>query len=85
MSSQTSPSSSELETASPLCVVSTEGVEFSFRWDEFAIGANVFIPCLGTKDVIRQVRRSANNYGVTVRHKVGIRNGKWGVGFWRVL
>lgn len=85
MNSPTSPSSNAPDAVSPLCVVTTEGVEFTFRWDEFAIGANVFIPCLGTKDVVRQVRRSAIAYGATVRHKVGIRNGKWGVGIWRVL
>lgn len=87
MTNPTCPSSNAPppEYKPPLCVVNTEGVEFTFRWDKFPVGGNVFIPCLGTRDVVAQVKASAVEHGVQIRYRVGIRNEKWGVGIWRIV
>lgn len=68
-----------------LCVVDVEGVEFTFRWDRFRPGASVFIPCVGTADVVKQVRASADQYGLAVHVAAGVRDGRLGVGVWRVV
>lgn len=67
-----------------VCRFTTEGVEYILDWDTFPIHGFVFIRCVETDFVQKTVRNHANRYGVKVMLKVGIRNGYWGVGVWRV-
>lgn len=63
--------------------VLVEGVEFTFLWDKFAIGDGVFIPCIDTVPVLREIRNSARRNKIRVRTRVGEFDGKWGVAVWK--
>ena len=68
-----------------LCVVYVEGVEVTFRWNRFRPGSSVFIPCIDTASVVKQVKASAKHCPFKVHVAVGVRDGRYGVGIWRVV
>lgn len=65
------------------CVVDTEGVQYVLDWSTFPINGFVFVRCVETEKVVKTLRSSAANRGISLAIRVGIRNGYWGVGVWR--
>lgn len=65
------------------CLIDTEGVTYVIDWETFPINGFVFIKCVGTDKVVKTLRSSAANRGISLAMRVGIRNGYWGVGVWR--
>lgn len=78
-------SSRRHSTAPDLTKISTDGLQYVINWDTFSVGSNVFIPCIETAKVIKELRHQAALRTIRVRCKVGIRNNRWGVGVWRTV
>jgi hypothetical protein len=76
--------SRRLKLKPEICVIPTEGLEYFIDWDKFPVLGFVFIRCVGTEDVLTLLRRSAERNGIKISISVGIRNGYWGVGVWRL-
>lgn len=56
-----------------------------FPWSKLEAGQAVFIPCLDTDRVIDEGIRSARKAGLHVSAVPGVRDGKFGVLFTRLL
>jgi hypothetical protein len=65
-------------------VIDTEGVQYVINWDTFPVMGFVFIRCLQTEHVLKKLRSFTQTRGIQISTRVGIRNGYWGVGVWRV-
>jgi hypothetical protein len=63
--------------------ISTEGVDYVLDWNKFPINGFVFIRCIETERVMKELRWHAERLGVKITLRVGERNGFWGVGVWR--
>lgn len=62
-----------------------DGLPIRVLWDQFVVGASVFIPAVNTTKLMRQMRAVAKNYNMTLQAAERIEGGKLGVRFWRVL
>jgi hypothetical protein len=62
-----------------------DGVRIVIPWDRFGVGASVFIPCVNTLELVRQVHEVTSAKGWTMHYRPGIEVGKWGVRIWRQL
>lgn len=65
--------------------VDPDGVPIVIRWDQWVVGASVFIPAINIPRLMRQMRKIAQNYNVTFKAAERIENGKLGVRFWRMV
>jgi hypothetical protein len=62
-----------------------DGVRIVVRWDKFPVGASVFIPCVNTLELVRQVHQITTMREWVVHYRPGIEGGRWGVRIWRRL
>lgn len=65
-------------------VIDTEGIQYVIDWDKYPINGFVFIKCVETDKVMKTLRQNASRRGLRLVFRVGIRNGYWGVGVWRI-
>lgn len=65
------------------CVIDTEGIQYVIDWATFPINGFVFVKCVETDKVMKTLRSSSANRGISLALRVGVRNGYWGVGVWR--
>lgn len=61
-----------------------DGVRIVVDWDKFRIDSSVFIPCLNTKEAIRQFRERGKFQASELHEQVLIENGYYGVRIWRI-
>lgn len=66
-------------------LINVDGVELAIRWSEVRKGSSFFIPCVHTRDVVRQVRKIFKRKGWNFKHQVKIENTYFGVRFWRTM
>lgn len=79
------PSTQRKKPVSPYQqVIDTEGVQYVINWDTFPVMGFVFIRCIETDYVLKTLRAFTQRMGIKISTRVGIRNGYWGVGVWRV-
>ena len=62
-----------------------DGVRIVVRWDKFPVGASVFIPCVNTLELVRQLHQITSQWEWVVHYRPGIEDGRWGVRIWRRL
>jgi hypothetical protein len=62
-----------------------DGVEIAVEWDQFVVGASVFIPAINTTRLITEMYEIARDKNFQLKHQILIDGGKWGVRFWRIL
>jgi hypothetical protein len=62
-----------------------DGVHIDVPWDFFLVGASVFIPCINTLELVRQVHQITARRGWVMHYRPGIEKGRWGVRIWRRL
>lgn len=65
-------------------VYTTEGITYSIDWDKFPLNGFVFIRCIETTNITQSLRANASKHGIKLMIQIGIRNGYWGVGVWRI-
>ena len=49
------------------------------------VGASMFIPCINTDKVLREIIEVGHTKGMTLQHEVRVEKGKLGVRFWRTM
>jgi hypothetical protein len=54
-------------------------------WDDMAVGASVFVPCVDTDKAKNQANKIANLKGWTFEFRVRVENDMFGVRIWRVV
>jgi hypothetical protein len=64
-------------------VIDTEGVDYILDWDKFPLNGFVFIRCLETERIMKELKWHSEKLGIKTSLRVGERNGYWGVGIWR--
>jgi len=62
-----------------------DGVRIIISWDSFTVGASVFIPCINTLELVRQVHKLTTPWKWVIHYRPGIEKGRWGVRIWRRL
>ena len=62
-----------------------DGVRIVVPWDSFPVDASVFIPCVNTLELVRQVHELTALREWIMHYRPGIENGRWGVRIWRRL
>jgi len=65
--------------------IAPDGVRIVVRWDEFPVDSSVFIPCINTLELVRQVHELTSEWGWVMHYRPGIDKGRWGVRIWRRL
>jgi hypothetical protein len=60
-------------------------VRIVVHWDKFPVGSSVFIPCVDTLELVRQIHQLEKLREWVLHYRLGIENGKWGVRIWRRL
>jgi hypothetical protein len=61
----------------------SDRVEFVIPWDNFNIGASIFIPSMHPADTLRSFKREADQRAVTYVYRVVVENGVQGLRVWR--
>lgn len=67
-----------------MCYVHTEGVTYVIDWRTFPVGGSVFIRCLDTKSVRKQILTCTEQLNIRTSYRTGVKNGCWGIGIWRI-
>lgn len=62
-----------------------DGVTFKIDWDNFPVGASVFIPAINTELLKKQLREIERRKGWKGNTHCRIEAGKWGLRYWRLL
>jgi hypothetical protein len=65
--------------------IAPDGVPITVKWDEVVVNSSIFVPCINTVELVRQVFEVARRRGWTLQFRPRVEGGKWGVRFWRVL
>lgn len=61
----------------------SDRIEFVIPWDDFRIGASVFIPSMNPGDTLRSFKKEADQRAVTYVYRVVVENGVQGLRVWR--
>lgn len=61
-----------------------DGVRIVIKWDDFVVGASMYIPCIDTVKAVAQVKKICADKGFRVECRVVIENSKYGVRVWRM-
>lgn len=69
----------------PHNLITVDGVQLALEWDEVEAGASFFIPCVHTRDVIRQVKNKAKVLRWSIKYQERVENDYFGVRFWRTM
>lgn len=64
--------------------IDPDGVILTINWQSFTPNTSFFIPCINTKEAVRQVREMAKARFADVEFRCREEGGKWGIRFWRV-
>jgi len=64
--------------------IKPDGVRIHIKWDQLAIGASMFIPCINTTKAKAQLNKIAEEKGMTLDLTPRIESGQWGLRVWRV-
>ena len=62
-----------------------DGLRIVVAWERMAIDTSIFVPCVNTKEALRQAKRITRDKGWETVGRTGIEDGKLGVRIWRVL
>lgn len=65
--------------------MSPDGVRIVVDWDNFPVGASVFVPVINTDALHEQLEKVASIYKWTMETRYRIENHKLGVRIWRIL
>jgi hypothetical protein len=65
--------------------IAPDGVRFDIDWDLFKVGSSIFIPCVNTEELVREVAGVMTRRGWEVEFFPRIENGVWGVRFFRMV
>lgn len=65
--------------------IDVDGVQFAIPWNEVRAGTSFFIPCVNTRNVIKQVRFYFKKEGWKFKYAVRAENNYFGVRIWRIL
>jgi len=68
-----------------LTELSPDGVRIVVDWDEFPVGASVFVPAIDCETLHKHLQKVADIYGWSMETRTRIENSKLGVRIWRVL
>ena len=63
--------------------IAPDDVLIEVAWDKWDVGQSVFVPCLKTKDAVKQMHEIARYKGMRLTSQIGVENGLFGVRFWR--
>lgn len=77
------PRSKRSRLLSNVQVIETEGVDYILDWDKFPINGFVFVRCLETERIMKELKWHSEKFGIKITLRVGERNGYWGIGIWR--
>jgi hypothetical protein len=62
-----------------------DGVRIVVNWDDFVIGASVFIPCINTDKAMKQAAAITLEKGYKTEGRVVVESGVLGIRIWRTL
>lgn len=79
------PNSGPSQTSRSIRRLNPDGLPIVIVWDQFVVGASVFIPAVNTRKLMIQMRYLAKEQNITLQAVERIENGKLGVRFWRVV
>jgi hypothetical protein len=65
--------------------VCPDGVVIGINWDDFVVGASIFIPAINLAELNKQIQIIANEKKIQVKGYDRIEGGKLGMRFWRIL
>jgi hypothetical protein len=65
--------------------LSPDGVRIIVDWDNFPVGASVFVPVIDSDTLHEQLESVASIYKWTMETRYRIENFKLGVRIWRIL
>lgn len=62
-----------------------DGIRIVVDWEQMVVGASIFVPCINTEEVKKQVAKIAKNKGWETKLFTRIEDGRFGVRIWRTL
>ena len=62
-----------------------DGVVINVNWDNFVVGASIFVPAINLSKLNEQVQTVANDKKFKVQGAERIEAGKLGMRFWRIV
>lgn len=65
--------------------VCPDGAVISINWENFVVGASVFIPAINLSELNKQMQIIANEKEIKLKGFDRIEGGKLGMRFWRIL
>ena len=65
--------------------VCPDGVVISINWDNFVVGASLFIPAINLTELNKQMQIIANVKNIKLKGFDRIEAGKLGMRFWRIV
>ena len=77
--------SSQKDKRIKLTELSPDGVRIFVDWDNFPVGASVFVPVIDSETLRRQLKHVVGTLKITIEVRNRIENGRLGVRIWRVL
>ena len=91
MTTENKPSQPPQNIKLPLKVIRQEGqvcpdgVVIKINWDDFVVGASVFIPAINLAELNKQMQIIAKEKEIKLKGFDRIEGGKLGMRFWRIL
>ncbi len=91
MTTENKPSQLPQNIKLPLKVIRQEGqvcpdgVVIKINWDDFVVGASVFIPAINLTELNKQMQIIAKEKEIKLKGFDRIEGGKLGMRFWRIL
>jgi len=65
--------------------VCPDGVVIKINWDDFVVGASIFIPAINLAELNKQMQIVAKEKEIKLKGYDRIEGGKLGMRFWRIL
>ena len=62
-----------------------DGIRIVVDWEQMVVGASIFVPCINTEEVKKQVAKIAKKKGWETKLFTRIEDGRFGVRIWRTL
>jgi len=62
-----------------------DGLRIVVDWKDLTAGTSIFVPCVNTKEALRQAKQITVGKGWETVGRTGIEDGKLGVRIWRIL
>lgn len=60
------------------------GISFNVDWAKFGVGYSFFIPCLDPEHALKEIKKTTDRLGFTIKTKVVVEENVKGLRVWRI-